>query len=72
LDFSHSILDALICAQSSGVSAMLPIASCLVSGVRRIARSQLLGESLVSSIAQFPHQTLPQFSSGRLPAFINL
>jgi hypothetical protein len=36
-----------------------PIAGCLVSGVCRIARSQLLGKSLVSSVAQFPHQTLP-------------
>lgn len=45
----------IIYVQSSRVAAILPIPGCFVSGVRTIARSQLLGEALVSRIAQFPH-----------------
>jgi hypothetical protein len=60
LNFANPILDALICAQSSRIPAMFPVAGRLVSGVCGIARSQLLGESLVSRILNFPHGS-PQF-----------
>jgi hypothetical protein len=60
LNFANPILDALICAQAGRIPAMFPVTGCLVGAVCRVACGQLLGESLVSRILNFPHGS-PQF-----------